>query len=55
MTLKLIPSGFIERNRQKALGLWKDEKPGKWYYAIPVVVFWIILIAVTLIFIHKKV
>lgn len=44
LTIKLIPADILERNRQQAEGLWENGKPKKWYYAFPIVVFWIIVI-----------
>lgn len=48
LTVKFIPTDIIERNRQQAEGLWENGKPKKWYYAIPVILFWIIIIALIL-------
>lgn len=48
LTIKFIPTDIIERNRQKAEGLWENGKPKKWYYAIPIVLFWIIIIVLLL-------
>ena len=44
LTVKLIPSEIIEECKVEAEGLWKDGKPKKWYYAIPIVIFYIQLI-----------
>ncbi len=44
ITIKLIPAQVFERNREKAEGLWPGGKPEKWYYAIPIVLIWIIVI-----------
>ena len=44
LTLKFIPEEVFERNREKAKNLWADGKPKKWYYAIPIVLFWLIII-----------
>lgn len=48
LTIKLIPDDIIERNRQQAEGLWENGKPKKWYYAIPIVLFWIIIFVLVL-------
>ena len=48
LTIKLIPADIIERNRQQSEKLWKNGKPKKWYYAIPIVLFWIIIIVLIL-------
>lgn len=43
LTIKLIPNHIIERNRILAKDLWKDGKPKKWYYAIPIILIWFLL------------
>ena len=48
MTVKLIPDDIIGGCRQQAEGLWKDGKPKKWYYAIPIVLVWIIILVLIL-------
>lgn len=37
LTVRLIPKEIMKRNRKSAEGLWKNGKPKKWYYAIPIV------------------
>lgn len=44
LTVKLIPKETMEKNRKLAEGLWKDGKPKKWYYAIPIVLIWMLVI-----------
>ena len=44
LTIKFIPEEVLERNRKQAEGMWQDGKPKKWYYAIPVVLIWAIII-----------
>ena len=46
LTIKFIPRDVLERNRKQAEGMWQEGKPKKWYYAIPIVIFWVILIGV---------
>ena len=48
LTIRFVPKDVLERNRKKAEGMWKDGKPKKWYYAIPVVLVWILIIALIL-------
>ena len=48
LTVKLIPKEIFEKNREKAKDLWKEGKPKKWYYAIPVVLIWALLVSVIL-------
>lgn len=44
LTIKFIPKEVLEQNRMQAEGMWKDGKPKRWYYAIPIVVIWILII-----------
>lgn len=44
VTIRLIPEEIVERNRKLAEGFWEQTETKKWYYAIPVVVIWLILI-----------
>jgi len=44
LTVKLIPKDIFERYRQEAEGMWKDGKPKKWYYAVPIVFLWVLII-----------
>ena len=44
LTVKLIPKETMEKNRKLAEGLWKNGKPKKWYYAIPIVLIWLLVI-----------
>lgn len=44
LTIKYIPKDVWERSRKAAEGMWKDGKPKKWYYAIPIIVFWGIIL-----------
>ncbi|MBQ8278481.1 MAG: DUF1232 domain-containing protein [Roseburia sp.] len=44
LTIKLLPEEVLERNRKSAENLWEDGKPKKWYYAIPMVVIWALII-----------
>ena len=44
LTLKFIPREIFEECRQQSEGLWDDGKPKKWYYSIPIVLVWGLLI-----------
>ena len=48
LTIRFIPKSVLEKNRKQAEGMWKDGKPEKWYYAIPVVLIWALIIALIL-------
>ncbi len=53
ITIKLIPESVIENNRKLSKSLWNNGKPKKWYYAIPFLFIWIlILIWILNIFVH---
>lgn len=44
LTVKCIPSSVGERCRADSEDIWKDGKPQKWYYAVPIIIFWLIII-----------
>ena len=44
LTVRLIPRETMEKNRKLAEGLWKNGKPKKWYYAVPIVLLWLLVI-----------
>lgn len=44
LTLKYIPSNVWERSKEKSEEMWADGKPKKWYYAVPIVTIWLIVI-----------
>ena len=48
LTIKFIPDKMLEEKRQQAEGMWQDGKPKKWYYAIPSVLIWSLIIALIL-------
>ncbi|MBI9096203.1 MAG: DUF1232 domain-containing protein [Sphaerochaeta sp.] len=43
-TVKLIPPEIMEECKVEAAGMWKGGKPTKWYYTIPVIVLWLLII-----------
>ncbi|HEY9059901.1 MAG TPA: YkvA family protein [Pseudobacteroides sp.] len=44
-TIKLVPNDIINQCRIESEQIWKDGKPKKWYYATPIVLIWLITIA----------
>lgn len=44
VTVKLIPDDVWIRSRAAAEGMWVDGKPKKWYYAIPIAAFWLLIL-----------
>ena len=48
MTIKLIPKSVWEKCLKEAEDIWKDGNPKKWYYAIPIVVIWMLIIGIVI-------
>lgn len=46
LTIRMIPKDIFARVKKEAEGLWINGKPKKWYYAIPIVMIWLLFIAV---------
>ncbi len=44
VTIKCIPKEVWRRSKDKAAGIWKEGKPKRWYYAIPIAAIWALLI-----------
>ena len=44
LTIRLIPRSVWVRCREAAEHIWQDGRPKKWYYAIPVIGIWILII-----------
>ena len=41
---KMYSSSVWERCRADSEDIWKDGNPQKWYYAVPIIIFWLIII-----------
>lgn len=48
IAIKLITQEFMVICKIEPEGLWKEGNPKKWYYAIPIIVFWTMIIAIVL-------
>lgn len=44
LTIRLIPPELFAECRVQAEGLWADGKPKKWYFALPVVAIWLLVL-----------
>lgn len=44
LTVKLIPPEVFAACREGAEELWKDGKPEKWYYALPILGIWALVL-----------
>jgi uncharacterized membrane protein YkvA (DUF1232 family) len=48
MAIRLIPQGVMDECKAEAEGLWANGKPKKWFYAVPIVLVWVLIVAVIL-------
>ena len=46
LTIKFIPVEIMARNRELSAGMWDNGKPKKWYYSIPIILIWLLLIGI---------
>ncbi|MEX1306981.1 MAG: YkvA family protein [Eubacteriales bacterium] len=44
LTIKLIPKAILDECRAQAESLWAEGKPKKWYFAVPIVLVWTLII-----------
>jgi uncharacterized membrane protein YkvA (DUF1232 family) len=43
-SFKLIPKNILNECRAQSAGMWAKGKPKKWVYAIPIIVFWLLIV-----------
>jgi uncharacterized membrane protein YkvA (DUF1232 family) len=48
LTVKLIPADIFEECRRSSADLWAGGKPKKWYYALPIVALWALIVIVVI-------
>lgn len=48
LTIKLIPADVLVKSRERAEGLWENGMPKKWYYSIPILIAWCLIIWIIL-------
>lgn len=48
LTLRCLPPEELDRCRKEAEGMWADGKPKKWYYALPFVAIWVLVLVLIL-------
>ena len=48
IVIKLIPNDVFEECRNKSADLWVGGKPKKWYYALPIIIIWLVVILLIL-------
>lgn len=44
LTVKFIPKDIFEQCRRESENMWENGKPKKWYYAVPIVFIWFLII-----------
>lgn len=44
LTIKLIPGEIFGRFRKEAEGMWENGKPKRWYFAIPIIAVWVLVL-----------
>lgn len=44
LTVKFIPKDVFDEYRKQAQDMWQDGKPKKWYYAVPIIFVWALII-----------
>ena len=44
LTVRLIPAEVMAACRAEAEGMWKNGKPKRWYYALPIVAVWLLIV-----------
>ena len=42
LTIKFIPKEVFQQCRIEAENLWNNGKPKRWYYAVPIVLLWLL-------------
>lgn len=48
LTIRWIPEEVFTVCREEAVGLWEGGTPGKWVYAIPFILIWILVLGLVL-------
>lgn len=44
LTVKLIPKDVWEEKAKLAEGMWAEGKPTRWYFALPIIIIWLLII-----------
>jgi uncharacterized membrane protein YkvA (DUF1232 family) len=55
LSIKLVPREIMDECREEAKDVWKNGKPKKWYYAIPIIIIWVLIIFIIIKNILKKI
>ena len=44
LTVRLIPAEVMAACRAEAEGMWQNGKPKRWYYALPIIFVWLLVV-----------
>ena len=44
MAIKLIPKEVWKRCQAESENMWVDGKPEKWYFAVPIILIWLLIL-----------
>jgi uncharacterized membrane protein YkvA (DUF1232 family) len=44
LTVRLIPAEVMAACRAEAEGMWENGKPKRWYFALPIVLVWLLVV-----------
>lgn len=44
LTIHLIPKDIMEQCRKESADLWKNGRPKKWFYGLPVLALWVLVL-----------
>ena len=44
LTIRLVPASVMDECRAEAAGMWQNGKPVKWYFAVPIVLVWLLVV-----------
>ena len=44
LTIKFIPGEILNQCRNESENLWSNGKPKKWYYSLPIILTWIVML-----------
>lgn len=54
LLIKMIPEDIWLESQKQSENMWINGKPKKWYYALPIVIFWILIIIFIIHFIRMQ-
>ena len=43
LTVRCVPAEVMDECRAQAEGMWSSGKPKRWYYALPIVLVWLLV------------